>query len=183
MLARRHIVGYITGQDSERLAALLPSRKMPILAPITHRTFSLRILFGAAGLTLEPLLARGIHLEWSEIAFVCETPSMTREAAGWREKPNEFRLPGERSPLANHGMLELGVVVRDRRPVIARVVSGWNRLWVASMLKPMLDASDRQCPDQSLLRLEIYRTRLDAPLDDLLDLLAAHCRFDLVGDF
>jgi hypothetical protein len=54
---------------------------------------------------------------------------------------------------------------------------------VAAALQPMLDAEDRPKPDQALLKIEVYRRRLDRSIDDLLDLLAKHCRFDLVVDF
>lgn len=153
------------------------------LTKITQRGLSRRVVFDDEGLTIIPVLWKGFRLAWTEVEFVCVTPAMVRDVQGWREKPNDLLGPGFRSTFAASGLLVLGFVVRDRRVVLARAGGWWNRSSVAAALQPMLDAEDRPKPDQALLKIEVYRRRLDRSIDDLLDLLAKHCRFDLVVDF
>jgi hypothetical protein len=85
--------------------------------------------------------------------------------------------------LERQGFLELSFVVKDRRTHLATRRGWWQRTRWAARLKRMLDAEDRWLPDQSLLRIDVYTKRLDASRDELMDLLATHCRLDLVGDF
>lgn len=150
---------------------------------ITQRGLFQRVVFDDEGLTIVPLLWKGFRVAWTEVEFVCVTPAMVRDAQGWREKPNDLLGPDFRSTFATHGSLELSFVVRDRRVLLARADGFWNRSTVAAALEPMLDAQNRLRPDQALLRIQVTRRRLDRPIDDLLDLLAKHCRFDLVVDF
>jgi len=152
-------------------------------AAITHRTWDRRAVFDERGVSIAPWLGAGMQLGWDEIEFVCVTPAMVRDGDGWREKPNRYLPPGFRSTLATRGQLELSFVVRDRRRVVARAGGWWNRAWVGTSLRGMLDAEERMKPDQSLLRLTIRGSALDHPLGELLDLLDARCRFDLVVDF
>jgi hypothetical protein len=151
---------------------------------IVHRQLMRRLVFHAEdGVEVSIRPGTRIHLAWDEIEFVCVTPAMVRGKEGWGEKPNSLLAGDFRSTLRTRGLLELKVVVRDRRPVIARARSWWDRAGVVTALCPMLDANHRYLPDQAVLTLEIRRARLDHSLDDLLDLLAARCRFDLVVDF
>jgi hypothetical protein len=139
--------------------------------------------FGEGGIAHRPRLARGLELAWSEVEFVCVTPTLVREGERWREKPNSLLGPGFRSTLVTAGLLVLSLVVRDRRPVLERAGKGLNRLWAGSVLVPTLDAEGRFDARQGLITLDVYERRLSQSLDSLLDLLARHCRFDLVVDF
>lgn len=151
---------------------------------ITHRTWDRRAVFHERGVSIGPWLASGMQLGWDEIEFVCVTPRMVRDDDGWCEKPIPCVPPGFRSTFATRGELELRFAVRDRRPVVARAGGWWNRAWVGSSLRGMLDAEERVRPDRSVVRQPIRCTALDRPLGELLDLLEAHCRFDLlVTDF
>lgn len=151
-----------------------------MLSAIVHRGVPLRIAFDARGVTLRPLLAQAVFITWPEVEFVCLTPAMERQPEGWREKTYSVRPKGLRSTLETSGHLRVELVVKDRRPLVARTEGTWTRRWLSSHLRPMTDARDSPKVDQSLMGLDVYRHRLDAPLDELLDLLARHCRFDLV---
>jgi hypothetical protein len=144
---------------------------------ILHRKFPLDLSFDDDGIGVRPWLAEPVSIAWHEVEFVCPVPTLERRPEGWRERRSagfEFR-----STLASSGMLALYVVVRDRRPVIARA-TGRTRRWARVWLRPMSDARDAPRPDQSLLRLELFVKKLGGSLDSLFDLLAAKARFDLV---
>ncbi|WP_375760807.1 hypothetical protein [Corallococcus exercitus] len=147
---------------------------------LTHWSLPLRVSFDEQGVTLRPLLAKPVFIAWPEVEFVCLTPTMERLPEGWREKTYTFLPKGFRSTLQTSGHLSVELVVKDRRPLLARTRGAWTRLWLTGRLRPMLDAMDAWKVDQSLVSLDVYRHRLNAPLDELLDLLARHCRFDLV---
>jgi hypothetical protein len=147
---------------------------------ILHRTLFSRTSFGDEGVAVVPGLEEGLRLGWGEIEFVCITPTMERGEQGWQEKYNSLLPAGFASTFATRGELELCFVVRDRRPVVARAKGFWNRTRVRGALKPMVDAHDRRKPDQSLLLMRIRKSHLNHSVDDLLDLLSRHCRFDLV---
>ncbi|NPC73749.1 hypothetical protein HPP05_28735 [Corallococcus exiguus] len=147
---------------------------------IVHRGLPLRVDFDARGVTFWPLLAKPVFIAWPEMDFVCLTPAMERQPEGWREKTYTFLPKGFRSTLETSGHLYVELVVKDRRPLLARTEGAWTRRWLASRLRPMGDAMDALKVDQSLVGLDVYRHRLNAPLDELLDLLARQCRFDLV---
>ncbi|RKG91307.1 hypothetical protein [Corallococcus terminator] len=149
---------------------------------LTHRSLPLDVDFDEEGVVLRPWFLQPIPIAWKELEFICLTPTMERYPDGWREKTYAVSyLPkGFRSTFATAGHLWVELVVRDRRPLLARTEGRWTRAWLTTRLHPMLDASDQRKPDQSLLGLDFYKHRLNAPLDDLLDLMARHCRFDLV---
>ena len=147
---------------------------------IVHRGLPLSVGFDEQGVTLRPLLAKPVFIAWPEMDFVCLTPTMERHPEGWREKTYSFLPKGFRSTLQTSGHLYVDLVVKDRRPLLARTEGAWTRWWLASRLRPMADAMDSLKVDQSLVGLDVYKHRLNAPLDELLDLLARHCRFDLV---
>ncbi len=151
-----------------------------MLGVIVHHGLPLRADFDVRGVTLRPLLAKAVFIAWPEVEFVCLTPAMERQPEGWREKTYTFLPMGFRSTLETSGHLYVELVVKDRRPLLARTEGAWTRWWLAGHLRPMADATDAPKEDQSLVGLDVYRHRLDAPLDELLDLLARHCRFDLV---
>jgi len=79
------------------------------------------------------------------------------------------------------GQFDLEIVVRDRRPILARTEGRLTRLWLATRLRPMLDEHDRRQPDESLLDLTLRRDRLQGTVDELLDFVAARSRVDLVA--
>ncbi|MCY1033050.1 hypothetical protein OV207_16380 [Corallococcus sp. BB11-1] len=149
---------------------------------LTHRGLPLRVDFDEAGVVLRPLFLQPIPIAWEELEFIGLTPAMERHPDGWREKTYAVShlMKDFRSTLATAGHLWVELVVRDRRPLVQRIEGRWTRAWLTTRLHPMLDASDQRKPDQSLLGLDLYRHRLNAPLDDLLDLMARRCRFDLV---
>lgn len=149
---------------------------------IVDRRLTARIAFGDAGVTITNPFVGRLHLSWPELEYVCVTPTMERGPDGWRER----RFGGSarlRSTFATSGTLHLWFVVRDRRPVIARSEGAWRRTWVRGLLVRMCGADERVNGDQALLKIEVRASRLDHPVDDLLDLLAERCRFDLVVSF
>src|SRR5512133_794917 len=149
-----------------------------LTAHLLYSSLAPEASFDDDGIALATLWSSPIRIGWNEIAFVCVTPAMRRGPDGWEEQP--IPLPHGPSMLETSGIFELAIVVRDRRPILARVEGRLTRLWLAARLVRMFDARDRPKPDQSLLRLTLRRDRLRGTLDELLDLVAARPRFDLV---
>jgi hypothetical protein len=176
--ARRCVATFAGGRRT--LSANMATRTRARAGEIVQRSLWERIAFDDAGLAVVPLVSKGLRLQWPAIDFVCVTPAMIRDAQGWHEKSNSLLSPTFKSTLASSGLLQLSFVIRDRRPILARTSGFWNRSWTAAAQRPMLDAENRFDAAQSLLRLEVREERLDHPIGDLLDLLAKHCRFDLV---
>ncbi len=137
------------------------------------------VTFDDDGVAFAPLWARPIRIPWGEIASVSVTPWMERGPDGWREAPNPFRH--EPSLFETRGMFDLEFVVRDRRPILARTESWLKRAWLVGRLRPMMGADDRPKPATSLLSFTLRRDRLEeGTFDELLDLVAARSRFELV---
>lgn len=149
-------------------------------AKVVHRQFGAQTSFDHEGIHIKRWPKTSVTLAWSEIDFVCLTPTMERTETGWTQKYNKYLTNGFQSTLVSSGILHIAIVVFDRRPIIARSPNFWTRSWVGSSLRRMLDGHDNYKEDQSNLQLEIYRHRLDHSLDDLLDLIASNARFDLV---
>ena len=160
--------------------ALLPGN---VSAPIVSSGLWLRTEFGASGVVHRPRFCRGLQVAWSDVEFVSLTPAMVREGGHWREERNSLLGPDFQSTLATARLIVLGLVVRDQGAVLKRTDQGLNRLWAGAALVPLVDAEGRFERDRGLLTLRIYERRLSLPLDALLDLIASHCRFDLVVDF
>jgi hypothetical protein len=149
---------------------------------ITHRRLTEQVTFDDDAVTVRTWHAGTLRVPWGAFDFVCLTPSHERTAQGWRAKPSIF--PGSEATLASlerHGVLDLGFVVRDRRPHLAALHGRWRRLFWGSRLRPMVDGDERSLVDQSLLQLPLDVRLLDVNKDALLDLLEARCRFDLVA--
>ncbi len=149
--------------------------------PVIHGDALLRLRFDDEGLVVRPWLFSPLEIGWREVEFVCPVPTLQRGPDGWQQKPLRYLSKGFRSTLESSGRLVLYVVVRDRRPILARTAGPASRAWATHRLRPMLDASDQRKKDQSLLRLDLFVQQLGGSLNPLFDLLAAHCRFDLVA--
>jgi hypothetical protein len=151
--------------------------------PITLTDGLLSVCFDHTGVAMRVWLGGLTRIDWGEVEFISTTPQMTRGPEHWRQKENPLARPPLNAFLENMGFMELDIVIRDRRPIVTRTQGWWTRSVIAGRLRPMLDASDRRRPDQSLLRLRAGISALGGTPTPLLDLLAKHCRFDLVVDF
>lgn len=147
---------------------------------VVHASPALRVTFDGDGVALAAPWSRPVRVGWAEIGSVCVTPEMVRGPEGWREAPNALRRGPSVLERSGARALELGVVVCDRRPILART-RGAGRVWLNVKLRGMLDAGDRPKDDAALLRLRLRRDRLQGSLDELLDLVSARSRFELVA--
>lgn len=151
---------------------------------LTYRHFGERVVFDEAGLEVSQWLAGSLRLAWSDIEFVSLAPVLERREAGWGLKESRFDPGGAAAWLERKGLLGLSFVVKDRRPHLAKQRGWWARSHWYGRLQPMRDADDALRVDQSLLSIDLHWKRgLDGSRDALMDLLAAHCRFDIVVDF
>jgi len=147
---------------------------------IGHSRGPLKVSFDSDQLSIRLWPGGAISIPWSEVEFVCPTPTLVRSKDGWTRESHGLAIESTfKSTLETHGLLVLEVVLRDRRPVLART-TGRAGFWVRQHIRPLLDASDRPQPDQSLISFGLYRRSLSGSLDELLDLLLATSRFDLV---
>jgi hypothetical protein len=150
------------------------------MAPLHHKTWLLDIDFDHQGLILWPRFTPSTRITWSEIEYVCPIPTMHKVGQEWREKPNHYLDESFRSTWQTSRLLHVCVVIRDRRPLLESSPGWWTRSWLSGMLKPMLDAEENRCPDQSLLELQLWQANLSCPVGQLMDLFTKYCRFDLV---
>jgi hypothetical protein len=150
-----------------------------ITARLVYASLAPDVSFDDDGIELAPLWSKPIRIGWNEIEFVCVVPEMTHGPHGWQVAPNPYRSGP--SMFETSGQFDLEIVVRDRRPILARTEGRLTRLWLATRLRPMLDEHDRRQPDESLLDLTLRRDRLQGTVDELLDFVAARSRVDLVA--
>jgi hypothetical protein len=150
---------------------------------ISHTLGVLRVSFDSDELAIRRWPGDPVSISWSEVEFVCPTPTMVRTKDGWTQRTYGLAIESTfKTTLETHGHLWLEVVLRDRRPLLARA-TGWTGFWLRRHVSPLLGASDRPRPDQSVISLDLYRRRLSGSLDELLHLLSAVSRFDLVCHF
>lgn len=150
---------------------------------ISHTRGRLRVSFDSEKLSIRPWPGDAISIPWSEVEFVCPTPTMVRTEDGWQQRTYGLAIESTfKTTLETHGHLWLEIVLRDRRPLLART-TGWAGFWLRRHVSPLLDASERPQPDQSVISLDLYRRSLRGSLDELMDLLSASSRFDLVCHF
>src|SRR5690348_11297930 len=72
-----------------------------------------------------------LELGWSDITSVSLVPALKRTDAGWST---------ELTPWERERCVEVSLVLKDRRPFIARAGSWWRRLGARSVLRPLHDA-------------------------------------------
>jgi hypothetical protein len=149
---------------------------MPSTSALELRRDGVRATFTADGVDL----AWGrntLPIAWSEIEMVSMTPSLVRGPDGWRPQYDHGA-----GLFAKHGV-ELSFVVYDRRVLLARLRGWWARVAMYSLFVAMVDADDRRMPDRALFRFQAEPARTAFPLEQLLDVIAAHCKLGLVVPF
>jgi hypothetical protein len=140
---------------------------------ITHRRFGSRIAFSSAGIVLHPIFRQPIPITWAEIDFVSAIPAAQQVEGKWGFR--DFRLSHGWDILRDHGRrFVLDIVVHDRHALEGRL--RWNPVG----LRPLWTAEDKPDPRQGTFPIELRVRRLDAKATDLLELVARHCRFDLL---
>jgi hypothetical protein len=149
-----------------------------IVARQVYASLAPTVTFDDEGIALAPLWAKPVCIGWSEVKCVSVTPWMERGPEGWREAPSPFRHGP--SIFETKRLFALDVVVRDRRPIRARTGSWLKRLWLDTWLQAMYGLDDRPEPDRSVFELTLRRDLIEGTVDELLDLVQARSRFELV---
>jgi hypothetical protein len=153
------------------------------MTPIHHRARGIpeSLCFTGEGVRYEHPFVGALELGWSNITSVSLVPALERTDAGWSTKfaPSlEVVTRWERERC-----VEVSLVLKDRRPVIARAGGWWRRLCARSVLRPLHDADWNPLPDEGFLRFDIWERHLDVPLDVFLDVLASKAKLGMLVGF
>ena len=136
-----------------------------------------RITFGTGGITIRPIFFRAVEIPWSDIAFICPTPTYELVDGKWLLAKTAFDTTNDpRQELAESGFLQLALSTTKHH-------TPW---WMMSLLfssvyaKALLTAEDTPHVTKRVIYLQLRTYRLSCNLSELLDALNRYSRFDLI---
>jgi hypothetical protein len=139
------------------------------------------LVFTDEGVRYEHPFVGALELGWSDITSVSLVPALKRTRAGWSTALAPSA--GIMTRWDRQRCVEVSLVLKDRRPFIARAGSWWRRLGARSVLRPLHDEDWNPLPDEGFIRFDVWERHLDVPLDVFLDVLASKAKLGMLVGF
>jgi hypothetical protein len=140
--------------------------------------------FTEQGIEIKPRFpARPLVIPWSNVMFICPTPYVKKQEAGWVKLNGEEPIT-EATLRDGQRFYSFWVALHDRDAVL-RPASFFTRSWLksSSSLNALLNADDKPDPANGYMSLDLNPDWVRGNGKELLsalDSIAAHSRFDMI---